>query len=230
MTDSTAQRLIELQERLAVPAEDDGTPATLVALLPCEPAIGEVAVACWTDSDGGELVELVRLDTGARVADAVALRESLTLLAMVETLEELASFDELAPLAEALLAWEPQGEIAPEFTLARTRAHEALEALAALAPGEQPRIARPQLLDGIGGALRGLEQAWEQLEQAAELWSDQLLAAHPGDEASLERVQALWRMLAVARRGPLATPPSTALHAGREAGSAMAASIAEPQG
>jgi hypothetical protein len=164
------------------------------------------------------------------VADAVALRESLTLLARVETLEELASFEELAPLAEALDSWDPQGELTAEFTLARARARAALDALAAFAPGDEPRIARPQLLDGIGGALRELEQAWELLEQAAELWSDTLLGTHPGDDAALERVQVLWRMLAVARRGPLATPPSAALQAGREAGAAMAAEVADAPG
>jgi hypothetical protein len=225
---TTAHRLQQLQEKLVVPQEQDGTPATLTALLPCEPAIGEVAVACWVDSAGGELLELVRLDSGERVeGDVVALRESLTLLAMVETLEELASFEELGPLEQALAGWDPQGELPDEFSRARERAREALTALAAYSPGDEPRVARPQLLDGIGGALRELEQAWELLEQAAELWSDALLGAHPGDEVALERVQSLWRMLAVARRGPLSRPPSAALHDGREAGAAMAAAVTD---
>src|SRR4051812_5513758 len=93
-------QLLHLAETVVVPHEDDGTPATLAALMPCEPAIGEVAVAVWVDSAGGELIELLRLSTGERVGDdQVALRESLTLLAMVETVEELATFDELEPLA-----------------------------------------------------------------------------------------------------------------------------------
>jgi hypothetical protein len=160
----------------------------------------------------------------------VALRESLTLLAMVETVEELATFDELEPLAAALEAWDPHGEIAEDFTRARANAVEALRLLAAMAPGEEPRVARPQLLDQLGGGLRMVEKAWEQLEQAAELWSDALLAAHPGDDEALGRVQALWRMLAVARRGPLARPVSAALHDGREAGVAMAQAVAAAQG
>lgn len=224
------QRLEQLATVLEVPREDDGTPATLEALLPCEPAVGEVAVACWSDSAGGELIELVRLDSGARLPDRVALREALTLLAMVETLEELASFDELDQLIEALGAWDGDGDLPEGFAGARARAIEALRSLAALAPSDEARVARPQLLDQLGGALRALELAWEQLEQQAELWSDALLAARPDDANALEQVQALWRLLAVARRGPLAQPPSGALQAGREAGAAMATAVLDAQG
>ncbi|MCW2926078.1 MAG: hypothetical protein JWM86_46 [Thermoleophilia bacterium] len=226
---SLDERLQQLATTIVVPREEDGTPATLVALMPCEPAIGEVAVACWTDRDGGELVELVRLEDGSRVDDSVALRESLTLLAMVETVEELASFDELAPLAAALAAWHGSDD-APDteaFSRARASAAEAVTRLAALSPGEAARVARPQLLDAIGGAIRDLEKHWEQLEQQAELWSDTLLAGSAGDTDALARVQALWTLLGVARRGPLARPVSSALTDGREAGLALATAVNE---
>lgn len=223
-----AEHLSHLADTIDRPREEDGTPATLEALMPCEPAIGDVAVACWSDSAGGELIELVRLDDGARIGDAVALREALTLLAMVETVEELASFDELADLEQALAAWhDGRGDRDAEFIRAQQQAVEALRALAALAPGDAPRVARPALLDQLGGALRELERAWEQLEQAAELWSDAHLATHARDDASVAEVQELWRMLGAARRGPLARPVSAALHDGREAGAAMAAAVAE---
>lgn len=226
--EALSEHLLQLAETIERPREDDGTPATLEALMPCEPAIGDVAVACWSDSAGGELVELVRLDSGARVDDAVALREALTLLAMVETMEELATFDELEPLAEALAAWHADDATLPE-DLARTRegAVAAVRALLALAPGEEPRVARPGMLDALGGALRALELAWGRLEQQAELWSEARLAAHPGDDEVLGQVQALWRLLGVARRGPLARPASSALHDGREAGLAMAAAVSD---
>lgn len=227
---TTSERIERLATLVEVPHEDDGTPATLQALLPCEPAIGEVAVACWSDSDGGELIELVRLDDGRRVPDKVALREALTLLAMVETLEELAAFDELAPLADALSDWHADTELPDGFARARAQALEALEALAGLAPDEGPRVARPQLLDQLGMALRDLEHAWQQLEQQAEIWSDALLGARPDDTAAVEQVQVLWRLLAIARRGPLSQPPSMALQAGREAGAAMATAVFEAQG
>ena len=225
-------RLLALRDVIVAPREDDGTAATLVALMPCEPAIGEVAVVAWSDSDGGELVELVRLDDGARVDDPVALRESLTLLAMVETVEELASFDELAALDADLRAFpgDDAVELGEPLTHARTRALDALDRLRALEPvDDHPRMARPQLLDELGGALRELEKRWEQLEQAAELWSDAWLQAHGRDEASVALVQSLWRTMSVARRGPLAGKVATALHEGREAGVAMAAAVAGTQ-
>lgn len=224
-------RLLALRDVIVAPREEDGTAATLVALMPCEPAIGEVAVVAWSDSDGGELVELVRLDDGARVDDAVALRESLTLLAMVETVEELASFDELGALDAELRAFGAADdvELGEPLSHARTRALDALDQLRALEPGDEPRMARPQLLDELGGALRELEKRWEQLEQAAELWSDAWLEQHSRDEASVQLVQSLWRTMSVARRGPLAGKVATALHDGREAGVAMAAAVAGTQ-
>ncbi|MCW2921248.1 MAG: hypothetical protein JWL76_1122 [Thermoleophilia bacterium] len=245
MTESPLEtRLLALRDVIVAPKEDDGTPATLAALMPCEPAIGQVAVAAWADSDGGELVELVRLDDGARVDDPVALRESLTLLAMVETVEELASFAELPGLDAELRAFGGDGVLdaaasgdaagagetdedpAAVLVRARSRALEALDQLRALEPGDDPRMARPQLLDELGGALRELEKRWEQLEQAAELWSDAWLERHERDEASVELVQSLWRSLSIARRGPLAGKVASALHEGREAGVAMAAAVA----
>lgn len=235
--DDLSQQLLGVAEKIERPREQDGTPATLEALMPCEPAVGQVAVACWTDSEGGELIELVRLADAARVDDRVALREALTLLAMVETLEEVASFDELEALGEALATWQPDERepLPDQFARSRANALQALSTLRALAPGDEPRMARPQLLDELGGALRELERAWESLEQAAELWSDSLLASHPDDSSALEHVQELWRLLGSARRGPLLRPPSAALHAGREAGAAMAASVldaapADPDG
>ena len=224
MTSVQPETLARAAANLIAPSELQG--ARLIALLPCEPAVGEVAVACWQDAAGAELIELVRLPGGESIADSVALREALALLAMVETLEELASFDVLAPAARELRDWQGDGEaLTDQFSRAREAALTALAQLEALAPGDAPRVARPALLDSIGGALRELERAWELLEQAAEAWSDALLASRPGDGDALALVQGLWRLLGAVRRGPLAQPPSTALHAGREAGIAMAASI-----
>lgn len=227
---SPAEQLLRVAEMIERPREEDGTDAALVALLPCEPAVGEVAVVCWSDSEGGELVELVRLADGARIDDRVALREALTLLAMVETLEELASFEALPELAAQLGAWDGHGmDMGPEFVDARDGALQALATLVGLAPSdEEPRIARPGVLDDIGAALRELERAWELLEQAAEQWSDAHLQAHPQQQPeALARVQGLWRLLGTARRGPLERPPSVALRAGREAGAAMAAAVGD---
>lgn len=228
MDEDLPERLTRCAEALVVPTEGDGTPATLVALMPCEPVVGEVAVACWRDSDGGELVELVHLADGTRMDDAAALRESLTLLAMVETVEELASFDQLPPIAEQLAAWEPMPHAdvdASGLAVARGRARAALEGLVALAPVEA-RMARTTRLDELAAALRGLDAAWAALEQAAEGWSDAILAATDRSDAAVEVVQALWRALAAGRSGPLARPVSGALHEAREAGASMAAAVA----
>lgn len=221
-------RLLALRDVIVPPREDDGTPATLVALMPCEPAIGEVAVVAWTDSDGGELLELVRLDGGARVDDAVALRESLTLLAMVETVEELASFEELASLETDLRAFPGEAVVDLDelFVRAHERALESVTGLRALEPADDaPRMARPQRLDELGAALRELERAWQSLEQAADIWSEAHLAAHDRSDDAVALVQSLWRTMSIARRGPLARQVATALHEAREAGIAMAAAV-----
>ncbi|MCB0878248.1 MAG: hypothetical protein KDC46_04625 [Thermoleophilia bacterium] len=222
------QRLVRLAETLDAPREDGGREATLTALMPCEPVVGEVVVACWQDSDGGELVELVRFDDGSRVHDQAALREALTLLAMVETVEELASFDELQGMIDSLDAWSvPEGLDADAGALApaQERARARVAALASLAPTEV-RVARTQHLDALGAALRELEAAWTELERHAEAWSDALLAASGDDPAAVAAVRSLWEALGTARRGPLARPISTALHEGREAGASMAAAVA----
>lgn len=231
MDEDLPQRLVHLGELIEVPREDDGTPATLRALMPCEPAIGEVAVACWIDSDGGELIELVRIDDGSRVVDSVALREALVLLAMVETVEDLASFPQLDEMLESLRSWSPHGgdgalaiDAAP-LEATRDEATRAVTALAALAPTDA-RMARTQRLDELGAALRELERAWTALEAAAETWSDELVAERGSDDAAVvETVQSLWRALGAVRHGPLARPISTALHEARESGAAMAAAV-----
>lgn len=228
MDEDLPERLTRCAEALVVPTEEDGTPATLVALMPCEPVVGEVAVACWRDSDGGELVELVRLADGTRLDDPAALRESLTLLAMVETVEELAAFTALGELDAELAAWEPlpAEEVDPAALVrARDRAREALGALAALAPVEA-RMARTERLDELGAALRALDSAWAALEQAAEAWSDAVLAATQRSDDAVNVVQVLWRSLAAGRGGPLARPVSAALHEAREAGTLMASAVA----
>ncbi len=226
MESDLTSRLQQLAATIVVPREDDGTEATLVALMPCEPAIGEVAVVVWTDSAGGELVELVRLDDGARVDDQVALREALVLLAMVETIEELASFDELEAIGGALREWSPAVGDAAALAPARERATAAVQTLAALAPADA-RVARTERLDELGAALRELEQAWVALEQASEAWSDALLADEQVEQSQArDVVQELWRVLGLGRRGPLARPVSTALHEAREAGTSMAAAVA----
>jgi hypothetical protein len=161
------------------------------------------------------------------VDDPVAMREALALLAMVETVEELASFAAIDEVRTALSAWSSD-LLAPSerFSRARASALGALEVLAALAPDEV-RVARTQRLDELGAALRSLETHWGGLEQAAEAWSDALLERRGSDdEAASREVQALWRLLADVRRGPLSRPVATALHEGREAGVAMAAAIA----
>ncbi|MCW2925658.1 MAG: hypothetical protein JWM98_3062 [Thermoleophilia bacterium] len=228
MTDLPLEdHLARLAANVVAPTEDGGQPAKLVALMPCEPAIGEVAVAVWNDSAGEGLVELLRLDTGERISDDIALRESLVLLAMVETVEELASFDVLAKLATGLAAWSGHGTPLPaDYAPVRARALAALDALAGLSSGDAPRVARTQLLDAYGAALRELEHAWEALEQQAELWSDAHLGAHPGDAEALGQVQELWQLLGEARMGPLSRTAAAALHDAREAGVAMAADVA----
>jgi hypothetical protein len=235
-----ASRLATLVDQLVVPREEDGTEASLAALMPCEPAIGEVVVACWTDSEGGELVELVSLADGRRIDDPVALREALTLLAMVETIEELAAFDELLGVDGALDGWVAAANAAvgdvPDapstdgsFAGARAAALDAAAALAALAPGEA-RMARPQRLDELGALLRELDKRWTELELAAEAWCDALLAASGEDATTFgPLVTELWRVLGTVRRGPLGQPISAALHEAREAGASMAASLGSSQ-
>lgn len=235
MTDAPVSSQLAAQlDRLATlladraPTAADGSPAQLAALMPAEPVVGEVAVACWVAEDGGEQFDLVRLDDGAPIHDRTAMRETLALIAMTETLEELASFDALDELRAGMIAWiqrvDPAQPLAREFA----NADAVLGRLAAIAPPDEGRIARTQILDTIGMVLRELEDRWQHLEQAAELWSDaHLEAAGDAREAALADVQELWRVLGMARRGPLATPAATAVHAGREAGVALAAAIAD---
>ncbi|MCW2973292.1 MAG: hypothetical protein JWN72_1565 [Thermoleophilia bacterium] len=231
--DQLAVRLDQLATQLTAdaPAGDDGQPAQLVALMAVEPAVGEVVVVGWVTGDGNEAMELVRLDDGSLVHDHTALRESLTLLAMNETLEELASFGEVTGLSDALKAWldaAPAGTVSDLFIEAVAAANAHVDALLALDTAQRgPRIATTARLDQLGGVIRELEKSWERLEQQAELWSDQQLAATDNDPATVAVVQDLWRLLGHARRGPLAQPVSSAIHGGREAGTALAAAIAE---
>jgi outer membrane murein-binding lipoprotein Lpp len=219
----------ELAER--APLGADGAPAQIAALLAAEPAVGEVVVVGWIDADGNEQYELVRLADGSPVHDHTALREALTLLAMNETLEELASFGEVHGLADALKAWldaAPAGTLSDLFieSVAAANAHlDALTKLDTAAAGAH--LATTARLDQLSGVIRELEQVWERLEQQAELWSDQHLAATDNSAAAVAVVQDLWRLLGHARRGPLAQPVSSAIHGGREAGTALANAIAE---
>jgi hypothetical protein len=159
---------------------------------------------------------------------------------MVETIEELAAFDELAGVDEALTSWVAAADAevvdvadAPStvgsFAGARASALAAAASLAALAPGEA-RMARPQRLDELGAAMRELDKRWTHLEQEAAAWCDALLAA-AGEGASTfgPLVTELWRVLGTVRRGPLGQPVSAALHEAREAGSSMAASLGSSQ-
>ncbi|MCW2956602.1 MAG: hypothetical protein JWO69_1471 [Thermoleophilia bacterium] len=214
----TQRQLTALAESL----QRDG--AELVALLPCEPAVGDVAVAFWKHDDEAVSYELLRLADGGLLDDPVALREAFTLLAMTETLEELASFEASEALADQLEGWvetvQP-GDAALKAAIARGAA--ALRALSAIAPDDTVRVARPQLLDQLGGGLRALEQAWMSLEQAAVAWSDAQLDASGapiGDART--NVPALWKVLGEARKGALRQPAGAALKDGREAGLALA--------
>lgn len=201
-----ARRLEELTLELTVPGrapvDEAGEPASLVALLPCEPVVGAVVVVCWTaaDGSGGEAFELVRLSDGTPITDHTALRESLTLLAMAETLEELAAVDQVPVIRTELEAWggdHLQPGEAPDAPLATSidAALGALDALATLAPTDDaPRLATTTVLDTLGAALRDLDTAWGRLEQAAEGWSDaQMAAAEEGaaHEAAFAAVQEL---------------------------------------
>jgi hypothetical protein len=228
------QLAAELAER--APKGADGAPARLAALLPAEPAVGEVVVVGWVDAAGNEQYELVRLADGSPVPDKVAMREALTLLAMTETLEELAGFGEVRGLSDALKSWldaAPAGTVDDLFVEAVAAANAHLDALTALdaASGAAgaTHMATTRRLDQLGGVIRELERSWERLEQQAELWSDTHLAAQANSAAAVALVQDLWRLLAHARRGPLAQPVSAAIHGGREAGTALASAIAEAE-
>jgi hypothetical protein len=230
--------LAPLLERLATslaspdrtPSDDHDSPMQLAGLLPCEPAIGPVALACWINERGDEHYELVRLDEAAMVVrDATALREACTLLAMCETLEELASVGIASQARDELAAWrDAPGQPVDTSALHAPikRATEALSTLIETVPDDDSvRVARPPLLDAIGSALRTLELSWTTLEQHGERWSDEALASRTDDADVVEQVQSLWRTLALARRGPLSHAPSEALHGGREAGLALASAI-----
>jgi hypothetical protein len=238
VNDSSSAPLAARLEALAAelssraPIGGDDAPAQLAALLPAEPAVGEVVVVAWVASDGGEQYELVRLADGSPVHDRTAMREALTLLAMTETLEELAGFGEIRGLSGALKAWldAAPGELPDALVEAVAAANALLDVLLELegVTGEA-RVATTARLDHLSGVIRDLERMWEKLEQQAELWSDAQLELHKAepDEAIVARVQDLWRLLGHARRGPLAQPVSAAIHGGREAGTALAAAIAE---
>jgi hypothetical protein len=232
LPDHLARLAAQLADR--APTGSDGAPAELVALMPAEPVVGEVAVACWADRDGNEQFDLVALADGAPNTDHTALREALALLAMTETLEELASFDTLATCRDELQTWVRSmagvgADVEPSLREHIDRAAAALDALASLAPPATGRVARTTQLDTIGEALRVLENQWQLLEQAAELWSDAQLADADAPDHSdrVDRVRHLWQALSRARRGPLATNPATAVHAGREAGVALAKAIVD---
>lgn len=204
------------------PHDVDGE-ATLVALMPCEPVTGRAAVACWRAVDGSEMYELVRFD-GSRISDATALREALILLAMVEAAEQQFADDTLAAAHGALRDWSAQYDAEasdasagmPELRTAITRACDELDATRARVAHDQPRIAQADLLDAWGDAARRLENAWQSLEQAAELYSTPENQAADGD-----RVRELWRALGVGRHGALRTPLMETLQQAREAGRAM---------
>ena len=218
----------------------------LSALLPCEPAVGEVVVACFEPSseqgsegpEGAERADgvdamyaLHRLDAeAAPINDQRALREALLLLALVEAIEEHAMFDEIHTTREALAAWQPTAAAPdPRLVTERDDSLAALDAVAALDLSGVPRVARTQRLDELGGALRSLAARWEQLEESAAGWSDAVLAAAQGDAeattAAQHDVSSLWGVLGRARRGPLAAPVSDAMHAGRQAGAALADAV-----
>ncbi|MCW2949405.1 MAG: hypothetical protein JWN41_418, partial [Thermoleophilia bacterium] len=182
-TTTLATRLDRLAAQLTAraPAGENGAPATLAALLPAQPAVGDVVVVGWLDAAGNEQYELVRLDDGSPVRDHVAMREALTLLAMTETLEELAGFGEIRGLSGALRSWldaAPSDTVSDLFVEAIAAANAHLDALTALdTTTGAPRIATTSRLDQLSGVIRDLERIWERLEQQAELWSDERLAA-----------------------------------------------------
>lgn len=236
--DAHLERLAE-HLQAGAPAEAD-----LVALLPCEPAIGQVVVVCWqseipaeertADTDPDEVDhawEMVQLGTGDRIDDPKAFREALTLLAMAEALEELADPDTLDELVTALDAWcERAGDDAGRADIVAAVAKSTVRTIdlirvidggtdeEGVAAGA--RIATPIELDRIGGMLRELDREFTATERAAERW------AQSSWEDDRELVEALWATLSIARRGPLRTPVSAALEQGREAGTALADAVA----
>lgn len=217
--------LTTLMDNIDLPAG-----ATLKALMPCEPAIGEVAVVCWSAADGDECIELVRTADGSRISDPAALRETFSLLAMVETLEELASFEQLKPISDSLKAFTlPSNDdltsLQDGFTRARNDALASLNQLIKLAPSDT-RVARTSILDEVSAAIRDLERSWLVLEQRSQEWCDAYLASAQREDAAIKTVRELWTILSTARSGPLSRPISTALNDGREAGRSLAASVA----
>lgn len=225
-----------------------GAPAggELVALLPCEPAIGRVVVICWQleipaeeklaeDMSGDEVDhvwELARLDSGERLDDPKALREALALVSMAEAIEELADPEALEALANGMDAWceradagsedrdgaasAARGEIIAAVAKSVVRTIDLLKVI----DGDGARIATPLELDRIGGLLRELEREFTSTERAAERWIQ-----GGAWESDRDLVEGLWSALSRARRGPLKIPVSAALEQGREAGLALAAQV-----
>lgn len=228
-----SEQLIALAERLttSAPVDENGA-AELTALLPCEPAVGPVAVVCWQSQSGETLYELARLD-GTRLDDTTALRESLVLLAMMEALEQQLAPLTLRDLIDGLIEWQTAVREAresgytpgmveqDEITTQLWRNVELLQQIQTDVgdPDDEPRMAGPQRLDRLGGQLRELERTWEALESAAATWIDAV-----GDAES-PLVGKLWTTLALARRGPLAAPVSAVIEDGRRAGAALAEEV-----
>lgn len=227
VTGATAPHAHASGETTAPPAAD------LVALLPCEPVVGIVAAACWQDGSGAHVWELVRLEDGTRISDRTAVRETFTLIAMLETLEDRLGPAALAELDGALIAWlDSWRELTNDAVgVALTTAIDAARAQVAAATDltavVEPRIATVAKLDTLATQLQALEVAWAALEAAANTWSE---ATFPdtydhGPDAERRRgaVQVLWEALQLARRSVLREPATALLQAAREAGAALAA-------
>ena len=188
------------------PRTEDGEGARLVALLPCEPAIGEVAVACWQSGDGSEAVELVRLTHRRAGGGPGRAARVANLLAMVETLEELASFELAGTLADELDAW-----AATHLDDAPLPAQRARSRRRGAAPaGRRSLPARAPAWRGPASSMRSGAR-FAQLERdvgAARAGGGAVERCPPRCERGNERgtlstVQELWRLLGTARGGPL---------------------------
>ena len=129
---------------------------TIVAVIPAEPDPGRLVflVAFETLGSPDPPRTWIALDSAAQpVAEWSVVRDAVSIAAMCEAAEEVAgggNLDELrSQLVGVRLIENPPG------------IDEALEAVGALerALGRPPRIASPGYLDGVGMAVRGLEQA-----------------------------------------------------------------------
>jgi hypothetical protein len=140
------RRAAEAAVRYAGPEEE------LAGIVPAEPSAGTRVYLCAYRGATGATSWLVLDDEGHAVDDRAAVREAVSIAALVELAEENAAGGDLDDLRSQLVALRVT-ENPPGIEDAEAAALELQSTI-----GGSPRIATPERLDAIGAATLRLEQ------------------------------------------------------------------------